>query len=274
MIYRVAEDRGAILLSSALSPQLSALTNMRLTRLYVDAPLSVGAQMQLSDDAANYLLRVMRLRQGQSCVLFNGDGHDYHASLLEGDKRIAQVRVESAEIIDNESPLHITLVQALARGEKMDWVLQKATELGVAAFVPVESQRSEVKLDGARAEKRLAHWRSVVASACEQSGRAKVPPVSASQPLATGLANLPEGGLRLLLDPIATHSLATLPEIDSDDKRVILAIGPEGGFSEQDRRQLHEVGFIGLRIGPRILRTETAGLATIAALQARFGDWV
>lgn len=244
---------------------------MRLTRVHVDLPLHTGAELLLPAEAASHLLRVLRLRQGDACVLFNGDGHDYHARLLEGDKRQARVRIDQARPVDNESPLRITLVQALARGEKMDWVLQKATELGVAAFVPVDSERSEVRLDGARAEKRLAHWRSVVTSACEQSGRARVPPVAATAALANALAQLAPGGTRLWLDPFADASLSTLA--DPEAANVVLAVGPEGGWSARDRAQLQEAGFNGVRAGPRVLRTETAGLAALAALQARFGDW-
>ena len=156
-----------------------------------------------------------------------------------------------------------------SRGEKMDWILQKATELGVASVHPVQSDRSEVKLEGERAAKRLAHWRSVVVSACEQSGRSRVPAVSASQPLQAALdAGLP-AGQRFLLDP---EGDAAVHAIDAPEGDCVLAIGPEGGWSPRDKQALHAAGFTGLRLGPRILRTETAGLAASAALQARFGD--
>ena len=161
------------------------------------------------------------------------------------------------------------LLQGIARGEKMDLILQKATELGVAAILPVTSQRSEVKLDAARAAKRLAHWRNVVIAACEQSGRAVVPDVAAPATLQEALASLPTGGLRLLLDPEGRQSIATLAAIDG---QALLAVGPEGGWSPRDREQLQSADFQGLRLGPRVLRTETAGLAAIAALQSRFGD--
>ena len=162
------------------------------------------------------------------------------------------------------------LLQGIARGEKMDLILQKATELGISEVRPLTSQRSEVKLEDARAEKRLAHWRSVVVSACEQSGRAVVPQVFAPGSLATVLTALPTGGLRLLLDPDGALSVPTLSVAPAVP--VLLAVGPEGGWSPLDRGQLQTAGFRGLRLGPRILRTETAGLAAIAALQARFGD--
>jgi 16S rRNA (uracil1498-N3)-methyltransferase len=166
--------------------------------------------------------------------------------------------------------LRITLLQGVARGEKMDLILHKATELGVNAIAPLWSQRSEVKLDAERAGKRLAHWRGVVTSACEQCGRARVPDVAAPVALSAALDALPSGGLRLILDPEGELSLATLA-VESD-ANVALAVGPEGGWSPADREQLRAGGFRGLKLGPRILRTETAGLAAIAALQARLGD--
>ena len=242
---------------------------MRVTRVHVGQPLAVGDIVVLPDDAAAHLVRVMRLQPGDACTLFNGDGNDYQARLLAANKRGAEVEVTAVEAIGNESPLQVTLLQGIARGEKMDWILQKATELGVAAFVPVESERSEVRLDAARAGKRLAHWHSVVASACGQSGRARVPVVEAPRVLQPALDALPGGVARFLLDPVAGDGIATM---DAVGVACVLAVGPEGGWSPRDRGQLHAAGFTGLRLGPRILRTETAGIAAIAALQARFGD--
>ena len=242
---------------------------MRMTRVPVDARLGPGARVALPEDAAAHLQRVLRLREGDACVLFNGDGHDYPATIKTAGKREVRVRIDGREAVDNESPLRITLVQGLARGEKMDWILQKATELGVAAFVPVASERSEVRLDPERADKRLAHWHSVVRAACEQSGRARVPEIAAPQPLVAALEGLADGP-RFLLDPLATRAVAAA---DPTGGTCVLAIGPEGGWSPRDRGQLQAAGFAGLRLGPRILRTETAGLAAIAALQALHGDF-
>lgn len=241
---------------------------MRTTRVFVDLPLNPGAHVALPEDAATHLVRVLRLQAGDACVLFNGDGGDYAATLLAATKRGVEVEVGARTALDNESPLRIVLVQGIARGEKMDLILQKATELGIAAVLPVQSERSEVKLDAERAVKRLAHWRSVVASACEQSGRARLPDVAAAQPLASIGASLTSTH-RFLLDPEARESIATTPAITGD---CVLAVGPEGGWSPRDRATLEAAGFSGLRLGPRILRTETAGIAAIAALQARFGD--
>lgn len=242
---------------------------MRVIRAFVDRPLAVGATVDLPEDAAAHLVRVLRLREGDACVLFNGDGFDHDARLVAAGKRGATAEIVTTRAVDLESPLRIILVQGIARGEKMDWILQKATELGVAAFVPVSSDRSEVKLDAERAAKRHAHWRSVVVSACEQSWRSRVPGVAAPQTLTAALAALPADSARWLLDPEAADGIATMPPPAG---AVVLAVGPEGGWSDNDRATLVAASFGGLRLGPRILRTETAGMAAIAALQARFGD--
>lgn len=241
---------------------------MRLTRSHIDAMLQVGSEVALPEDVAQHLLRVLRLEIGDACVLFNGDGHDYDARIVHLGKREARAEIVAARRIDNESPLRITLLQGIARGEKMDWILQKATELGIARVLPVESERSEVKLDAQRAAKRLAHWRGIVLSACEQSGRASVPEVAAPQPLAQG-AGLRDGR-GFILDPLADASLSSLR--DASLQACTIAIGPEGGWSPRDRERLVAAGYEGLRLGPRVLRTETAGIAAIAALQALRGD--
>lgn len=242
---------------------------MRLTRCHVELPLHAGAELSLPEDVANHLLRVLRLREGDPCVLFNGDGCDYPAELLQAGKRNASVRIGAAQPVDNESPLAITLLQGVARGEKMDLILQKATELGVAAIVPVWAERTEVKLDAARVDKRVAHWRSVVISACEQSGRARVPQLSAPLALADAARAAADSPCRLILDPQGEQRLRSLA---IGGAAATIAIGPEGGWSPRDRATLEATGFVGLRLGPRILRTETAGLAAIAALQAHHGD--
>lgn len=243
---------------------------MRVSRVFVDQPLAVGARVPLPERAATHLVRVLRLGVGDACVLFNGDGSDYDARLVAADRRGAEVLVGDAHPVDNESPLRITLVQGIARGEKMDWILQKATELGVTSFVPVHSERSEVRLDGERAARRHAHWSGVVVGACEQSGRARVPPVAAPAPLAQALQGLPAGTRRLLLDPTATSTTATA-SLDTG-LGCVLAVGPEGGWSPGDRAILAAADFEGVRLGPRILRTETAGIAAVVALQSRHGD--
>ncbi|MCC8625957.1 16S rRNA (uracil(1498)-N(3))-methyltransferase [Xanthomonas vesicatoria] len=243
---------------------------MRLTRSHVALPLRCDQEVTLPEESANHLLRVLRLREGDACILFNGDGSDYHARITVAGKREARALVERADMLSNESPLRITLLQGIARGEKMDLILQKATELGVTAIVPVNAERTEVKLDAARTEKRVAHWRNVVVSACEQSGRARVPNVAAPLGLQEAAQTSDRQARRLTLDPQGEHRLSTLT--GDVEQGLIVAIGPEGGWSPRDRATLADAGFTGLQLGPRILRTETAGLAAIAALQARFGD--
>jgi len=239
---------------------------MRLTRTCVDQPLAVGALVTLSENATAHLVRVMRLGLGDACVLFNGDGHDCDGRLVSLGKRGAEVEVMARTPVANESPLRITLAQGIARGEKMDLILQKATELGVAAFVPLVTERTEVKLDAERSEKRMSHWRGVIAAACEQSGRAFVPPLATPVSLREwSLA----AGHGWFLNPRGADTVHDLP---SEPGAITLAIGPEGGFSERDTAVLEAAGFRGLRLGPRILRTETAGLAAIAAVQALRGD--
>lgn len=244
---------------------------MRVNRLFVDESLRPGADVRLSEAAAMHLVRVLRGAVGDQCVLFNGDGIDYTARIIAIGKRDVRVEIIGANQPANESTLPITLLQSLARGEKMDLVLQKATELGVAGFVPVASERSEVRLDGDRVDRRVAHWRNVVIAACEQSGRASVPSVATPVALPQALQTLEPASTRLLLDPVATLAAADL-DLDAS-RHVVLAIGPEGGWSPRDRSALVGAGFQGLRLGPRILRTETAGIAAIAALQALHGDF-
>ncbi|MBJ7576123.1 16S rRNA (uracil(1498)-N(3))-methyltransferase [Luteimonas sp. MC1828] len=243
---------------------------MRLTRAWVDAVLAPGMRLALPEDAAAHLLRALRLDVGDSCVLFNGDGHDYDARVVAAGKRGGEVEVLAARVVDAESPLRIILLQGVARGEKMDWILQKATELGVAGFVPVNSERSEVRLDAARSAKRVQHWQGVVASACGQSGRARLPSVAAPLGLAEAMASLPGDALRVTLDPCAATGIHALAMPAS--ATVVVGVGPEGGWSPRDREQLVAAGFSGVRLGPRILRTETAGIAAISVLQAAFGD--
>ena len=243
----------------------------RLSRIHVDAPLAKGVRLALPDSATAHLLRVLRLGVGDTCVLFNGDGNDYAATIVSVAKKIAEVQVTDVYPIDNESPLRITLAQALARGEKMDWIIQKATELGVSAIQPIVSERTEVKLDGERADKRHAHWRAVAIAACEQCGRAQLPLIAEPLALQHYATKLGSAALKLMLDPEAELTLRTLSLADVSN--IELAIGPEGGFSQRDLAQLKAAGFIGLRLGPRVLRTETAGLAVLAALQGLVGDF-
>ena len=243
---------------------------MREIRCFVDVPMTPGAAVELPEDVAAHLLRVLRLGPGDAVTLFNGDGHDYRAKLTEASKRSARAEVVERQVVQRESPLRLILLQGVARGEKMDLILQKACELGVAAVQPVLSERAEVRLDGERAARREAHWLGVLRAAAEQSGRALVPTLLPMRPLANALSELPPG-LRLLLSPHAANSLRYLPP-PAPGTDVQLLIGPEGGLGERDLAQATVAGFQSVRLGPRVLRTETAGFTALAIMQANWGD--
>lgn len=242
---------------------------MREIRIYHPAPLADGQETELGDDAANHVVRVLRMNAGAMLTLFCGDNKEYAAQIIDAGKRTVRVKILSTQMSDKESPLPIHLAQAISRGEKMDYTIQKAVELGVASITPLFTERCGVKLADDRLDKRLEHWQSVASSACEQSGRNYVPKVLASDTLSHWLTQaLP--GTRLTLDPLGQHSLSDLPPPTSP---IVLLIGPEGGLSPAEISAASAAGFQGLRLGPRILRTETAALAIIAGLQARFGDF-
>ena len=248
---------------------------MRIPRVYLAQALRAGDTVALPTSACEHLLRVLRMAEGAPLLLCNGDGMDYRATLVDIGKRGAHARIADATPNHSESPLQVTLAQALARGEKMDLVVQKATELGVVAIQPIITERTEVRLDAERGAKRLAHWQAVAVAACEQSGRACVPVIAEPLQLATYAAGIDANAIRLALDP-GGERLSCLPSINDasvSEKPIHLVVGPEGGLSERDLAQLHAAGFSGMRLGPRILRTETAGLAALAALQALAGDF-
>ena len=243
---------------------------MRIPRIFTDQPLHVGSEVLLPEQAGEHVARVLRLEPGNPLILFNGDGRECDARLAVLAKRSVTAEIILVRDADRESPLQLTLAQSIARGEKMDWILQKATELGVARIVPLVTERTEVKLDEDRAERRLAHWTNVIAGACEQSGRNRLPVLEAPQRLDRWLGSLGDDeAMRLALLPVGGVHLRQLPAMQ---KGATLAVGPEGGFSEHDIAMLNQGQFLGLRLGPRILRTETAGIAALAALQALFGD--
>lgn len=243
---------------------------MRSVRIHVELPLAIGDQLALPAQAAEHVARVLRMVAGDALSLFNGDGRDYQATLLTAGKRGVTVSIGNVREAATQSPLALTLAQAIGRGDKMDWIVQKATELGVVRIVPLLTERTQVQLDGARARKRVEHWHAVAVGACEQSGRSVLPEVTAPLALAEWLTQIgAESGLRLALEPGAESRMRTLR---FTLPRGILAVGPEGGLSEGDLQRLHAAGFSGVSLGPRILRTETAGLAALAALQALHGD--
>jgi 16S rRNA (uracil1498-N3)-methyltransferase len=242
---------------------------MRRPRIHVDLPLHAGQRVVLPEPTRERLLSVLRLRDGAPVVLFNGSGCDW-SGLLRVARGSASVELGAATVADNESSLEVTLAQAIARGEKMDLILQKATELGVSRIVPVVSERTEVRLDAERGAKRIEHWRRVVISACEQSGRSRLPTVEEPVDLAAFAESTARSGIRrFALDPEGGTGFSEL----SRGQPLALVVGPEGGFGERDRIALAAAGFEGVRLGPRVLRTETAGLAALAVLQALAGDF-
>ncbi len=244
---------------------------MRIPRIHLPQALHPGLEIELPAQAGEHLVRVLRLAPGDRVQLFDGSGAEFAAELQSLGRRGVRVRIGAALTpVERESPLRITLAQGIARGDKMDWILQKATELGVDAIVPLLTERTQVRLDARREASRIEHWRAVLISACEQCGRSHLPRLAAPLRLAdwaTASDAIP--GPRLALDPDGPRRLRELQLAGS----CTLVVGPEGGLSTQDLATLAAAGFIGLRLGPRILRTETAGLAALAALQALAGDF-
>jgi len=243
---------------------------MRTIRVFHGTPLKGKERVALDAAAAKHLLTVLRLKAGDEFTLFDGSGFEYGAVLELVDKKQTLVKILKIHGPVVESPLHVTLVQGVSRGERMDYTVQKAVELGVTAIVPVLTGRSVVKLDAAGAEKKRAHWQAVVTSACEQSGRVRVPEVALPETLPNYLGKQREHGLRLLLDPLAESSLDGFGR--PADAKVSLLVGPEGGLSDQEITLAAQAGFKSMRLGPRILRTETAALVALSLLQSQWGD--
>ena len=252
---------------------------MPTPRFFCPESLSPEASIDLPEDAARHACRVLRLRVGDELTLFDGRGGEYAARIAAVDRQRVRVDVGAWRDVECEAPIEVTLVQALQSGEKMDMTIRKAVELGVARIVPVASKRSVVRLEGARAQRRVDHWRGVVVSACEQCGRNRVPPVAglgeladwlATPDRATGAAD--ESVVRLMLAPGAAQTLADVGR-PAPGARVELLIGAEGGLAPDEIDRARAAGYRALRLGPRVLRTETAGLAALAAIQCLWGDF-
>lgn len=236
-------------------------------------PLSAHLHLDLPESAARHACRVLRLRQGDDLVLFDGDGGEYVARIAELGREKVSVDILEWHDTECEAPINITLVQALQSGEKMDMTVQKAVELGVVRIVPVASRRSVVRLDGERAMRRVEHWRGVAISACEQCGRNRVPEVPALEGLERWLGKpASKGALRLMLAPGSALTLDSITP-PAPGGQVELLIGAEGGLAPEEMEMAALAGFISVRLGPRILRTETAGLAALAAIQCLWGDF-
>ena len=239
-------------------------------RFFCPPPIVAGAEIALPSSAAHHAARVLRLRVGDAVTLFDGEGGEYGAQIARVTPRAVTLRVVERRAIERESPLSITLVQALVSAERMDYAIQKAVELGAAAVAPVASSRSVARLDGGRAHRRVEHWRQIVIAACEQCGRNRLATVHPPCGLGEWLRRPSKAGLRLLLAPGATNSLADLP---APKGAIELLVGPEGGLAPDEETAAYDAGFRGVRLGPRMLRTETAGPAMLAAMNALWGDW-
>ncbi len=239
------------------------------TRIYQAMSLSSPAVIELDQKASHHVARVLRLQVNEPLIIFNGQGGEYRGTIVEINKKHVTVKLETYDARNAESPLKIYLAQGISRGEKMDYTIQKAVELGVTQIFPLFTERCNVKLDQERSEKRLHHWQSIVISACEQSGRNCVPEVAAPQTLDTWLA-AKQGDHCFVLSPNAEHSLKK--QTITAPASIVLLIGPEGGLSQREIAQAIEKGYLPLNLGPRILRTETAALAAITAIQCMAGD--
>lgn len=242
---------------------------MRLTRVHVTGPLTAGRRHAIDGDAANHIARVLRLRQGEPLTLFDGRGGEYAARIEEFRKGAVIVSVDEQLPVARESPLPITLAQGVSRGERMDWVVQKATELGVTRIIPVLTERSVVRLDAKQAERKRLHWQAIAVAACEQSGRDRIPGVDVPLTLAEFAGKADSRATRVLLSPTGSQRVADLPRAEGG---IVVLIGPEGGLSEAEQRAALAAGFVAVRLGPRVLRTETAAVAALTLLQHRFGD--
>jgi 16S rRNA (uracil1498-N3)-methyltransferase len=235
-------------------------------RLFVDAELRPQASLELPEAAAHHAARVLRLREGEAVVLFDGRGGEYDALLsMPGRGRVLAATGERRDV-ERESPLAVTLLQAVSTSDRMDFTIQKAVELGVAAIHPVFSAKSVVRLSGEREAKKLAHWRRIAIAACEQCGRNRIPEIR--EPVALERYRAPDAAAKVLLSPAGAGRLA-----DVAKSPLVLATGPEAGFSGEEEQWLARAGFAAVRLGPRILRTETAALAALAALNALAGDF-
>lgn len=250
---------------------------MRIPRLYQSQPLISGTTILLSPEAANYLIRVLRLTVNNELRVFNGIDGEFAAVINNITKQQVSIKITEHLLIDNESPIKIHLGQAISRGEKMDLVIQKAVELGVTQITPLITERCGVKLSEERWNKRLQHWQAVIISACEQCGRNILPMINEPCLLTDWLAHFKQdgftrSGIQLVLTPEGKQKLTTVLS-DTADRDITLLIGPEGGLSEIEVQLAKQGGFIDVCLGPRVLRTETAGIAGVTAIQCILGDF-
>lgn len=240
---------------------------MRLTRIYQPQALNSEQIVNLSKEAAGHLIRVLRFQVGDEFIVFNGKAGEFRATIIELNKNTVSVKLGEFDAVNRESPLQITLAQAVLRSDKMDYVLQKAVELGVTRFIPLITAHSTLKLAPARWQKRSLHWQGVMLAACEQSGRTRLPKLE--NPMTFDLATTSiKAEQRIILQPCAKHNINALPPCQS----IALLVGPEGGWSENELKCARVADYSPVHIGPRMLRAETAGLVAMSILQAQFGD--
>jgi 16S rRNA (uracil1498-N3)-methyltransferase len=242
---------------------------MSIPRIFQSGRLECSVEIDLSPHASHHLGNVLRARLNELVIIFNGEGEEYKGIIIQINKKQIRVYLKERLLRETESPLSICLLQGISRGEKMDYSIQKAVELGVKKIIPLLTERCTVKLDGTRQLKRVQHWRSIIMSACEQSGRNHVPELFLPMSLEEGLRDVQEGH-RFVLSLAAGSRLKNISLEPANG--VALLIGPEGGLSEQEMALSSRYGFLPLSLGPRVLRTETAPLAAITALQCYFGD--
>jgi 16S rRNA (uracil1498-N3)-methyltransferase len=242
---------------------------MRLTRIYQQQPLSEGETLCLSKEASHHLVRVLRLAVGAEFILFNGEGGEFKAKIIALAKNSVVVQIGKFNPINRESPVQTILVQSVLRPEKMDYTLQKAAELGVTHIVPLITERCSLfKLSPERWQNRLAHWQAILINACEQSGRTQIPTVTRAVPFKTAITEI-KADMRVILMPNVASTSSTLAKACHC---VAIFVGPEGGWSEAETQQAMAAAYLPLQLGPRVLRTETAGLVALTLLQTRFGD--
>ncbi|MCW9715804.1 16S rRNA (uracil(1498)-N(3))-methyltransferase [Avibacterium sp. 21-594] len=242
---------------------------MRIPRIYHPISLRDSTQCELTEEAANHVGRVLRMQVGDHLELFDGSNHIYPSVITQVSKKAVGVEILDCQFDDRESPLHIHLGQVMSRGEKMEFTIQKSVELGVKVITPLWSERCGVKLDAERMAKKIQQWQKIAISACEQCGRNVIPEIRPMMKLEEWCAEQ-DGMLKLNLHPRATYSIRTLPAMPPEGVRLL--IGSEGGLSPQEITQTEQQGFTEVLLGKRVLRTETAALSAITALQVCFGD--
>ena len=243
---------------------------MRQLRFYIPFKLQPGDSYQIPDDKARHIVQVLRLGVGDEFILFNGDGKEYSAKLTEATKKNARVTILAVETVNRESNLQVHLIQGLSKGDRMDATIQKCVELGVNLIYPISTCYSNVKINVSRMEKKHAHWGGVISSACEQSGRNVIPQLKASNQFESAVSEYTTySGKKFILHPAAGKNLSQLNE---KPQNLVLLVGPEGGFSDEELQYAEKNGFQHLSLGPRVLRTETAAMAVMAGIQAKWGD--